>query len=155
MSENKKRFNLIDLVIIVVVIGALFVAWKFLSSGTQTAGDEVFYKVNILKTEQALVDQIQVGDKLFDSVKNFEIGEITDVVVYDASESVYDEENNTFKVVSVPERKDVLISVTGKGYSSNSGTVVNGYELYIGKKMYIKGSNFATEAVTWEIGGEK
>ena len=155
MSESKKRFNLIDLVIIAVVICAVFVAWKFLSSGTQVAGDEVYYKVNVLKTEQTVAEQIQVGDKLFDSVKNFEIGEITDVAVYDATESVYDEITNTFKVVTVPERKDVLISVTGKGYSSPEGTVVNGYELYVGKKMYIKGANFATEAVAVVIGGEK
>lgn len=155
MSENKKRFNLIDLLIIVVIIGVVFVAWKYLSAGTKTAEETVTYKVNILKAEQNVADEIQVGDKIFDSVKNFEIGEVKEIVVTDAKESVYDEVNNVFKTVNVPERIDILITVEGNGKSDSSGTVVNGYELTVGKKMYIKGSNFATEAIAWEIGGEK
>ncbi|MBO5454043.1 MAG: DUF4330 domain-containing protein [Clostridia bacterium] len=155
MSENKKRFNLIDLLIIVVIIGVVFVAWQYLSAGNKVAEGTVTYKINILKTEQNVADEIQVGDKIFDSVKNFEIGEVKEIVVTDATESVYDEVNNVFKTVTVPERIDILITVEGNGKTDESGTVVNGYELTVGKKMYIKGSNFATEAIAWEIGGGK
>ena len=151
MSENKKRFNLIDLLIIVVIIGVVFVAWQYLSAGNKVAEGTVTYKINILKTEQNVADEIQVGDKIFDSVKNFEIGEVKEIVVTDATESVYDEVNNVFKTVTVPERIDILITVEGNGKTDESGTVVNGYELTVGKKMYIKGSNFATEAIAWEI----
>ena len=155
MSENKKRFNLIDLLIIVVIIGVVFVAWQYLSAGNKVVEGTVTYKINILKTEQNVADEIQVGDKIFDSVKNFEIGEVKEIVVTDATESVYDEVNNVFKTVTVPERIDILITVEGNGKTDESGTVVNGYELTVGKKMYIKGSNFATEAIAWEIGGGK
>ena len=153
MAENKKKFNLIDLIIILVVLAVAFVGWQVFSTERKTEGNEIIYKVNILKTEEYLVHEIQIGDKLFDSVKNFEIGEIIDVQVTDAVESVYDGEKNEYRTETVPERKDILLTVKGIGSTTNQGTTVNGYELYIGKKMCVKGANFATEAVAWGIGG--
>lgn len=155
MADKKKRFNLIDGVIILVIIAVLFAGWFVFSNGDKGEGTEIIYKVNILKAEKYLAPEIQVGDKLFDSVKNFEIGEITDIVVTDACESIYDPEMNVYRTVTVPERDDIMLTVKGSGSVDGETVVVNGYKLSIGKKMYIKGSNFATEAITWEIGGEE
>ena len=155
MANKKRCFNLIDALIIIVVIAVIFIGWMVFSNGDNGNGTEITYKVNVLKAEKYLSPEIQIGDKVFDSVKNFEIGEITDVVVTDATESIYDPELNVYRTVTVPERDDILITIKGDGSLNDDTVVVNGYELSIGKKMYIKGANFATEAIAWEIGGEE
>jgi len=158
MTENKKRFNLIDLLIIVVVIGVIFVAIKYFNGGANFGNSEnniITYKLNIQSEERYLIDEIQVGDKVFDSVKNFEIGEISDILTTEAVDSVYDEELNEYKTVTIPERYDSLITVKSKGSVGKDGIFVNGIELQIGKSMFIRGANFAAKAIVWDVGGAK
>ncbi len=158
MSENKKRFNLIDLLIIIVVIGAIFVAVKYFNGSAgngNSEGDIITYKLNIQSEQQYLIDEIQIGDKVFDSVKNFEIGEVTDIVTTEAVDSVYDAEQNKYKTITLPERYDLLITVKSKGIEKEDGIFVNGIKLQIGKSMFIRGANFATQAIIWEVGGTK
>ena len=148
MTENKKRFNLIDLLIIVVVIGVIFVAIKYFNGGANFGNSEnniITYKLNIQSEERYLIDEIQVGDKVFDSVKNFEIGEISDILTTEAVD----------KTVTIPERYDSLITVKSKGSVGKDGIFVNGIELQIGKSMFIRGANFAAKAIVWDVGGAK
>ena len=64
-------------------------------------------------------------------------------------------EANEYKSVTVPERYDTLITVKSEGSVNEDGIFVNGIELQIGKSMFIRGANFATEAIIWEVGGTK
>ena len=152
---NKKRFTFIDAIIILAVIVVIAVGWMYFSNNASESGEDISYDIAIIKTFEDVAHEIQPGDKIYDSIKNFEIGVVDEVSVSEATESVYDYTSGEYKTVTVPERVDIIISVTGKGSIVNGKTFVNGYELFTGKQMFIKGPNFASEAIAYEIGGVK
>lgn len=130
-SENKKRkFNILDLVIIVVLVLALcFVAAKLMHFGEK----EALPKVRITYYEEECADFVpthtHIGDKLLDGKENIYLGTVTDIVVDESQTFHYNESTEETIVSSKENYCSVMITGEVEGRMTENGVVVEG-ELY-------------------------
>ncbi len=88
MSETtkKRKFNIIDLIVILVIVAAIaFVGFKFLApGGTEGTSTETFY-VTFYGEEVAdfVIDEIELGADVYDEGQEKVIGKVHDIEISD------------------------------------------------------------------------
>lgn len=155
-ASTKKKITFVDVVIVVLVIAILSGCGYYLFSKkiieTNSDGTGFGYTLRIANVKENVVKQIQVGDHIVDSTKLIEIGTIDNVEVKPYVENFADTENGRFVSREVPGKYEVMIHVTTDDAVINENSVmVNNYELYYGKTVYVRGNNFASQSVVWGL----
>ena len=131
-SENKKRkFNILDLIIIVVfVLAVCFVGAKLLHIGEK---DTPLQKFRITYYEEECPDFVpehtHVGDALLDGKENLYLGTVTNIEVDESRTFHYNESTEETVVSSREGYCSVMITGEVEGTMTANGVVVGG-ELY-------------------------
>lgn len=155
-ASTKKKITFVDVIIVVLVICILLGCGYYLFSKkiieTKSEGTGFGYTLRLANVKKDVVDQIQEGDQIVDSTKLIGIGTIDSVSVNPYTENFADTQNGRYITTKVPEKYEVIIHVTTDNAVINESSVmVNNYELYYGKTAYIRGNNFASQAVVWGL----
>ncbi|MGI6029192.1 MAG: DUF4330 domain-containing protein [Candidatus Heteroscillospira sp.] len=137
--EKKRRFNIIDLAIIVVLLAAVaFFANRFMTTGGVTVEPD---KVSIVFFEEECPDfvpeQTQVGDSVMDGTTNTYMGKVTDVKV---DESVtYSVDQNTGEVILGSKEGYVSAYITAEceGTVTDNGVVIDGTLYSVGHTVVL------------------
>lgn len=137
---TKKRFNYIDILIILAVIFVIIIAAWFL---TRDKGERLVSsgKVDITFIAEAdsvpneALDQIQIGDNVVASGR-FQDAKIVDYEIYDSEELVAID--GELKMISDPERKKIVVTISGKANKYGPYIDLGGQEIKAGSKYYIK-----------------
>lgn len=144
-GKIKGKFNVIDLLVIILVIaviGGIF--WRFGSSITTAvrSEEEFVYKIQVEGVKSYTVDALKKGGKVTDKNSNIDLGEILDVTVEPAKKQ---EECADGRIVNAlqPERYTATVTVKTHGKESdNSYITADSNELSVGRK-----SDFYTKYV--------
>lgn len=136
----KKRFNYVDILIILVVIAVIIVGAWFL---TRDKGSEVISsgKVEVTFIAEAdsvpleALDQIKIGDHVVASGR-FQDATIVDYEILDSQEIVAID--GELKMISDPERRRVVVTISGKANKYGPYVDIGGQEIKAGSKYYIK-----------------
>lgn len=118
------KFNIIDLLAVLAVL--LLVAGLFLrSNGAQTTNADIqsekfYYTAEVRNISDRIVDEFQVGDKIYNEAYGAEFGTITDIKV---------EESKTWNVTvdgqyvfgTSPGRSTLIITVETDGFQDENG----------------------------------
>ncbi len=155
-ASAKKKITFVDVIIIVLVISIILGCGYYLFSKkiieTKSEGTGFRYTLRLSDIKKEVADQIDVGDKIVDSTKLIEIGTVDKVTVNPYKEVQEDKQNGVFVTREIPGEYEVLIHViTDDAVVTATSVTVNNYELYYGKTAYIRGNNFASQAVVWGL----
>lgn len=134
------KINIIDLIIVLVVIGAVAGAvHKFgkTNVGPMMKQDDIIIKFYTEEVSDFVADAIQKGDSIVDDSKNTVIGDMTDVSI-NLSETIGTTSDGKFVKSPKPGTKSVLITSETKGVMGSNGVTIGGVIYGVGHSFYIK-----------------
>ena len=151
MEQNKKGFrlhlNLFDAIVILAALGVAGVLlWSQLKPAAPTAApaaQKVQYTIVLQKTVPGTGEQVQAGDRLVDTVKNYELGNVVSAETVPAQDFAIDTENGCYVLADVPGKEDVYITVESSAVISDDAvTVGSGYAVRVGDDIYVRGPGY-------------
>lgn len=154
MNEKKKaKFNIIDLVIIlIVVLGIAFVAWKLLGVGADPTPRE---KVRITYFEEECLafvpEHTEVGDPIMDGTGNVDLGVVTNVQVDEAL--TYNHNETTGEMTAGPKENYCSVYITGEveGTMTENGVVVGSTLYSVGHTLILHAGTGKYYLVIYDI----
>ena len=145
VKKKKGRFNLVDLLLVIVALAVIFVVVFVIDpfSLNLFGGEEreitLEYTIRISNVDIAFVDKIAVGDEVVDSAVNTSLGYVSAVendIPY--SEPYYDNATDTVSMKEYPGRYDIMITVTAKAiFEDGVGYTVEGRRVAVGSQLYL------------------
>ena len=145
MIKNGKlfgKFNLFDiivLVLVIVLIGFGTIKYKTLDKAVDaSAAGSITYTMIVSNVRDYTVDAFLIGDTVFDSGTNVNIGKIKNVESKPAK-LIKILENGSAKVLENEYRNDVILTIETVGSSTNEGYYANrSIELKVGSEKEIE-----------------
>lgn len=154
MEQNTPKFrlrlNLFDGIVLVLAlaVGAVL-AWSLLKPAAAPAGETaapaatVTYTIRFQRMLGGTGAMIQPGDKLVDTIKNYELGTVTAVEVVPVQSLQVDQVNKRYVLATVEGYEDALVTVEAScAESAEAVTVGGGYNLRVGGMAYIRGNGY-------------
>lgn len=157
MKSNKKiKFGIIDILIIVFVIIALLVGYKFLNGGAENSGNEkmISYVIELKNQPDDYKELIKIGDDIKDSIKGGYLGKVAGVEFKDATEVIENKNDGTFSVAKYEDRYDVYVTIEGTPTSFGDNIMFASQEIKVGKNIYIKNKNYVGSGYIVEMNVE-
>ena len=149
-KQQKGKFNLMDLVLILIVVAvALFVVFVIDPFSIELFGKQdhqvtLEYTLRIENVDGALIDKIRTKDEVVDSAIKVSLGYVT-AVENDIphAEPYYNSEEDVVTSVEFPDRYDVVVTVTaGAVFTEDVGYTVNGRRVAVGSQFFLMFPDF-------------
>ncbi|MCL2099001.1 MAG: DUF4330 domain-containing protein [Oscillospiraceae bacterium] len=147
-QKKSYKFNITDVFLILIITGAASVLIYIVAdTGLLFSGEEVSvqYTVEIplLRNEfLPAINRITRGDKITDSVRGYDIGEIQSVGIFDGMANTEDKITGIFKRVSFPDHSRVLLTVRTKAKYDEPNYYVNGKLIMVGVQIFFRTQHF-------------
>ena len=146
-EKNKIRFNIIDVVLIVVVLAAITSLVFFLSSRkVVTSGSgktvEVAYQLEFTAMREDFRNLVEIGDPVIDGVLIEELGEVTSVSYADGTYIGTNLATGKPVTSPFPGRITMTLTIRAEAVLTNGGYEVNGRELILGEALTIRVPDF-------------
>ncbi len=135
MSDNNKKclfkkFNFLDLFIILIVVCAVaFSVVKFTSathSDFISGDDKITYVLKVKAVRQVSADAFHVGDGIYDTATDDQLGIVKSVEKMPAKEYINLADGSLTEQREIPDKFDVYITVECDGKISDDGYYLNG-----------------------------
>ena len=145
-KKHKFKFNFIDIILLaVILVAAVLLVYIFMSGRIESFGNKTItieYEVLITRVREEFRGNVNVGDKVVDSVKLMEIGEVTNVR-YDDSQFIISELASTeIYYPTIPEHLDMTVNMRAEATVSNGLYMINGYHVAVGELVSIRVPNY-------------
>ncbi|MGN0181684.1 MAG: DUF4330 family protein [Candidatus Ornithomonoglobus sp.] len=153
---NKKKWTLIDTLIVILVVVACVGGYKMFSTKT-TGGESSRIKVEVMisNQEQSLADAMTIGDNVTVSLTEKDSGTLVDLRTEPAVTMVYDSINGEYINSSVEGRIDIYaiveMDVTETEYAFTAGSTI----VQVGTRLPFRGKGYATEGYVITIDEEE
>jgi hypothetical protein len=140
MKKNKIRFNLIDLLIILVIAAAVFLLlYVFVFSGNKNQAEDVNYTniryvFEIQKVDSRFEDLVEVGQPVQDAVERRSIGTVTGVQAVPYQKLVYDANTGAEVAADVENMITLKITVEATAIETDRAFSVDGCIIKVGKQ---------------------
>ncbi len=137
-KQGKRRFNLLDAAIILVVIAVLaFVAYKMMPTGSTAAYEDITLSFYAPDVPDYVAEQLYIGAPVIDADRNVYLGEVVDFQVED---SVFWSANDQgIQTVSpMDDYKAVTVTTRISGEASAYGIRLSGVEYSVGHTLAIR-----------------
>ena len=152
-KKLNRRFNFVDVLLILFVIAIIFVAVNVVSPMSlisKIRGENTYaveYTVELVGVDIDFVDRIKEGDSVIDAVSKNSIGSVK-TVDYNTryTELDYNKEKAEAVLVEYDDKVNVLITVSASAtYNEGKGYAVNERRIAVGEKLSLRFPNFAGE----------
>ena len=174
-SKKKFRFNIIDILIILVVIAIIGVLYYYMSARNTLSSSlevDVEYVVELKVVDADYVDNIKIGDKVVETVRDQQIGEIVGLEVVPAYNVATNTETGEMYISYYPQVNEegeeekyefynIKVTVrdtfkrSEKGYKKNAFNLVTGQLVYFRVPGYIgEGFCIRTREIDKEVEAE-
>lgn len=155
-SKKKTRFNIIDVLVILMIAALVFGIVYFILMQTGALSKEseektVVYTLRLSGIDKEYAQKIEKGSTAQNSSTFASIGTITDIktketLVY-GNDAVKSGDNYTVRSAANEDKLDVYITLTSVCTVDARGIVyVAGQRISVGTKIYFRNGNFAAEA---------
>jgi hypothetical protein len=150
MRKRKMKFNIMDVLILLAVaaVAAVLVYVFVLSENTPvdslggTPTTKITYVVELTGIDDALSDNISVGETLIDAAKKMNIGTI---VAVETRPYVYLGKNltdGTMELTTVDNKSTIYVTVEADATLTGIAYSISGYDIYVGEKVYLSLPDF-------------
>lgn len=161
-AVGKKRFNFVDVALILLIIGFIVTLVYFFSpvSKIKKLGKNqeknIEYTIEIIGVDKTFVENIKEGDTVIDSVSKTSIGNVKSVDTIKYTEYKATEDNNTdasenkqqrpLTTVDFDDKYNLQITVSvNADYIEGEGFSVDSTRIAVGEKLFVKFPNFTGE----------
>lgn len=148
----KRKFNWVDIVIIGITAGLIFVGYKYIAKPTKSPMDtvpvEVTYRVQGVLIETA--NGIKVGDVFKDKDTNQVIGEVVDKEITEAYDFVNTGDGRIVKSKK-PNKYDVYLTIRGDAIVTDDYIRMGGRDMRIEGTVYLKNNISSVESKVMDI----
>ena len=154
------RFNVIDVIIVVVVLGVLVGGGLYLKKSLiQTKSlDKISYVIELRDVPDEIVKYIIEGEEVKESEKLYSIGKILSKAINPMMNVVENKNAGVFEEKVVPNKKDVFVTVqseyeiSGDGINTTQNIKIDkDFEIKAGKYILIKTKSYSGQGVIVSI----
>lgn len=150
----KKRFNLLDafiVLVIVVLIGGGWYVYEKQTENMQKNKQVIDYTVELKAVTQSFADAIKTGDLIRESIRGNTLGYVEEVTSAPATEITTDYINGKYVNAPIPNKLDLMVKIKSEAMVSEKSISVGGLEIKIGQKLAIKGKGYANQGFILNI----
>jgi len=140
------KISIIDILFLAVFVAGLFFLREFSAPQTVTAapGDaKIRYTVELYRRDPDYVNNVRVGETLYDVERGFEIGKIVDAFDAPFLEDSPDFESRVYKRAEVDGLRYVYVVVEADAKITESATNIGQYQVMVGKEAFIRTKGFS------------
>lgn len=137
--EKKKRFNLVDAIVLLVIVAVVgLVGYKFLSGGVGGSATST-YQIKFFCEEvpSFAAEEIKVGDKILDEQKESGLGTVKEVIL-DDSVTYTTNDAGDIRIVPKPNYNSVEITAEVEASDYDFGMIVDSSKYGIGHSITIR-----------------
>lgn len=161
MNKNKHRFNIVDVFLILALIAIVGVMYYFTvarNSVTSNSVVTVDYTIELKTVRADHIDKISVGDKVVETVRDQQIGEVHSVAIVPSYNMVTNGETGEMFISTYPaineklseedatvsdeellyDYYNVKVTIRDKVKKSEKGYNVNGFDIIVGEMVYFR-----------------
>lgn len=146
-EPKMKKINLLDVFIILVVLVACAVGYKFIKKTDNVITDDpttkVVYQVRTNETIENVYDMIEVGTPVYESRKNYCIGKIIDKTSEPSIRYAANMDNAEYVATEMDGYKDIILTIEASADKGSQNIMIQDYKLKVGGEAYIKGKGYA------------
>lgn len=152
-NDKKKKFNVFDIIIVIVVLAIAGGAYVF-THRTQAKETQLLrYSLELNECPEGFSQNIKVGDKLTDNVKNYNMGTITSVEARPSIRLGEDKINGNVIESTLDGKETVIIVVEANVIEDGPDFKVDGgYVVKAGRDVSVKGNGYAGRGFILTIG---
>lgn len=152
-----KKFNLFDIVVVLLIIVCAFVAYKVVIKDdtpitVNAVQRDVDFVFEIKSAEQELVNSIAIGDALYSTSNDELVGTITGLEFSATDEITVNSLTGEYSKDVYEGKQNILISVKGVADSiDDKHIIIAENKLKIGSMIYLYGNNYAISGYVVKI----
>lgn len=138
----KKKFNVIDILIILFIVlavgGGTFAVRSFMNRGS---GETKQIVLEVTDKEENFCKVIKKDDEVYDGVENVKLGKVVDFEIKDAEIDSISSIDGTIKHTKIPERYDILLTIE----------IPQETDVQVGKQLWIESSMYKCSGYILEV----
>lgn len=140
----KKKVGIIDILIVLIIIGAVFYLVKPFKENVNFNTKKITYTFETIEVGEEFIDQLKAGKDVYNSSKNYYLGKIKNFTVNPYREEFENMEKGIIELVEIPGLYSVLIDIEADAVIENDVIMVDREEIRVGSYLPIKGKSFAS-----------
>lgn len=142
------KVSVIDILIIVVLLAALFFVYTYFVKGTPEVvmneeKEAIEFVVEVKNIHNDIEVKPTIGQPIYNSNNNTYIGEIADVSILPDEVILTDYESGEFRLIEEEGQKRMLITVSADADLTDRYTLVGSEKIRVGQQLNVKGKGFA------------
>lgn len=148
----KRKLNWVDIVIVGIIVGLIYVGYQYLIKPNQTLVDKVEAEV-IYRVESVLIETangIKVGDVFKDKDTNQIIGEVIDKKITESYDFVNTGDGRIVKSKK-PNKYDVYLTIKGDAIVTGDYIRMGGRDMRIEDTVFLKNNISSVESKVIDI----
>jgi len=148
----KRKLNWVDIVIVGIIVGLIYVGYQYLIKPNQTLVDKVEAEV-IYRVESVLIETangIKVGDVFKDKDTNQIIGEVIDKKITESYDFVNTGDGRIVKSKK-PNKYDVYLTIKGDAIVTEDYIRMGGRDMRIEDTVFLKNNISSVESKVIDI----
>lgn len=149
---DKKRWTLIDTLLVIVVIIAGVGCFKMFNTKT-LGGDKTTIKAVVMLSSEnpSLAEAMTVGDKVTVSLTEKDSGVLTDFQVEDSVKMVYNAIDGEYVNSPIEGRVDIYATIEMDVTETDYAFILGSTPVKVGEKLPFRGKGYATEGFVVEL----
>ncbi|MDR1391659.1 MAG: DUF4330 domain-containing protein [Clostridiales bacterium] len=152
---KKIKFNLIDVLIIIVIIQCImylgFLKVKVDKKKINPQPVIINYKLKLQNQDSEIFMPLKINDIIKTSSNEKDKATIKNVEIVDYEDTVLNKTEKKYVVTKFPNKLDVIITLETKGIESDDAIIIGNNKILIGEKVPIEGLGYSYEAWVMEI----
>ena len=140
------KLSIMDILMVAGVAALAYVGVQFSApiSVEAVSDTTIIYTVELTNKRSEFIDNVIVGETLFDSVRGFEIGRIISVDYRPFYADAPDFENNIIRKGEVEGFSFIYIEVEAQAQISDRATSVGHFDVMVGMEVFVRTRDFAS-----------
>ena len=150
----KKKFGIFDIIIVLLLICAMFFAYKIVLGDkiVDKEREQVTFTVEVKCAEEDLVLAMKQGDIVYNSINDIMLGKVVNVETKDATEITTNSNKGVFKVDNYENQKHVYLTIHGYADSVNDKHIILAEkELKVGTDISVESAKYVSSGYIVEI----
>ncbi|PHV71279.1 hypothetical protein CS063_06200 [Sporanaerobium hydrogeniformans] len=157
INKKKMKFNIIDVVVIIVLIVAFIIGSRILGLGKKMGigmeETKATFTVELRDAPLELFNQMQVGDEVNIAIDSVDYGRITAISEPEPTMvQAFDTTTGKYNFVAPQDpRYTAYITIEANANESDASVLVGNTEVKVGKAIFVKGKGYSGKGYVVEL----